>query len=341
MNINSFEYFLTCLSEGSFTAAAEKLHVTQQTLSAHIKGLESEFGTDLLIRSVPLRPTREGTLFADHCRGVMRSLAMVKRDFPSDHADAARILFVGVSHTRSAHVVPNLLHDFTLRHPAVRLVLREGTNDEIATALFEGNIDLAVADLPQSYRGFSIRPLYRDEVVCAAQKALLSSRGEDPEAPRGNGLARGGNSLPTSGNGLPPNSDGQSPDSNSLSTSSDGLLPGNMASVPFCLSGEADVAGHYGRNMLRQSGIVPQVVLESENMVTLLRTCAKGLAACFCPEKMLKAELSAKQLDTLKIFRFGQQTQFAISTGMATSLVGDPVIEDFTGLFRKESRRYG
>ena len=326
MNINSFEYFLTCLSEGSFTAAAEKLHVTQQTLSAHIKGLESEFGTDLLIRSVPLRPTREGTLFADHCRGVMRSLAMVKRDFPSDHTDAARILFVGVSHTRSAHVVPNLLHDFTLRHPAVRLVLREGTNDEIATALFEGDIDLAVADLPQSYRGFSIRPLYRDEVVCAVPKTLLSSRGEDLEA-RGNGLPRGGNSLPTSGGSLPANSDG--------------LLPGNMAAVPFCLSGEADVAGHYGRNMLRQSGIVPQVVLESENMVTLLRTCAKGLAACFCPKKMLKAELSAKQLDALKIYRFGQQTQFAISTGMAASLVGDPVIEDFTGLFRKESQKYG
>ena len=44
MNFLSMKYFVVLAEEGSFTKAAEKLHVTQQTLSAHVAGLEKESG---------------------------------------------------------------------------------------------------------------------------------------------------------------------------------------------------------------------------------------------------------------------------------------------------------
>lgn len=54
MNFQTMEYFIALARERSFTRAAEGLHITQQSLSAHIAGLEKEVGCPLLVRHVPL-----------------------------------------------------------------------------------------------------------------------------------------------------------------------------------------------------------------------------------------------------------------------------------------------
>ena len=57
MNFQSMEYFAAVAKNRSFTRAADALHITQQTLSAHIAGIERELGCPLLIRHIPLELT--------------------------------------------------------------------------------------------------------------------------------------------------------------------------------------------------------------------------------------------------------------------------------------------
>ncbi len=57
MNFSSMEYFVALARERNFTWAAEQLHITQQSLSTHVAGLEKELGCQLLIRHVPLELT--------------------------------------------------------------------------------------------------------------------------------------------------------------------------------------------------------------------------------------------------------------------------------------------
>ena len=63
MNFLSMDYFVTLAQERNFTRAAEKLHITQQTLSAHIAVLEKEAGSPLFLRRVPLELTYAGKVF--------------------------------------------------------------------------------------------------------------------------------------------------------------------------------------------------------------------------------------------------------------------------------------
>ena len=63
MNFLSIRYFLVTAEERSITRAAEKLHITQQTLSAHIAAMEREAGAKLFVRSVPLKLTGSGEVF--------------------------------------------------------------------------------------------------------------------------------------------------------------------------------------------------------------------------------------------------------------------------------------
>ena len=60
MNLNSMEYFIALVEERSFTRAAERLNITQQTLSAHVAGLERELRVRLVNRKVPLTLTYAG-----------------------------------------------------------------------------------------------------------------------------------------------------------------------------------------------------------------------------------------------------------------------------------------
>ena len=63
MELRVIHYFLTVAEEGTFSAAAEKLHITQPTLSRQIKGLEEELGTILFMRTGNrLELTKEGIL---------------------------------------------------------------------------------------------------------------------------------------------------------------------------------------------------------------------------------------------------------------------------------------
>ena len=63
MNFQSMEYFAAVAKNRSFTRAADALHITQQTLSAHIAGIERELGCPLLIRHIPLELTYAGEVF--------------------------------------------------------------------------------------------------------------------------------------------------------------------------------------------------------------------------------------------------------------------------------------
>ena len=69
MNFSSMEYFIVLAQERNFTRAAERLHITQQSLSSHIAGMEKELGSQLLVRHVPLELTYAGEVMLRYSTG--------------------------------------------------------------------------------------------------------------------------------------------------------------------------------------------------------------------------------------------------------------------------------
>ena len=85
MNFQSLNYFIMLAREKNFTRAAEKLHLTQQTLSANVAALEKEWGMKFLIRHVPLELTDAGKVFYAYALAVHP-----RRRSPLPHAERHR-----------------------------------------------------------------------------------------------------------------------------------------------------------------------------------------------------------------------------------------------------------
>lgn len=111
IEIYQLKYFLAVVETGSFTKAAERVYVTQPTLSAGIKKLESNLDTRLFDRSSRrVFLTENGTRFVERAKGVLHQLNLAEAAMKTD--DTPKLLRLGVlmtipSQSRNCSKAPN------------------------------------------------------------------------------------------------------------------------------------------------------------------------------------------------------------------------------------------
>ncbi|WP_447009722.1 LysR family transcriptional regulator [Saccharothrix hoggarensis] len=156
MTLRQFEYLVTVVDEGSFTRAAELLHVTQPALSHQIRALERAVGTrllDRLPRAVRLTPA--GRAWLPHARAALadaeRALTAARRTAGVECGE----LRVATLYSLTLGVLPPVLRRWRAEHADVRIRLFEHRHaDELRDAMADGQADLAVGPEPANWVGF-------------------------------------------------------------------------------------------------------------------------------------------------------------------------------------------
>ena len=302
MNFQSIRYFLQVARKRSFSQAAEELFITQQTLSASIASLEKELGCKLFVRHIPLELTYGGELFLQYAKTFEQNYERMERDFAEIGAGIRGRLRVGVAVNRGRLLMPKVIHAFHETHPMVEVEVVEGKNDALVEALHEGEIDLAVADFPDDFRGIALEPYYEDEIVLAVSDDLLRTIFSDRM-----------DKIKTT-----------------LAETRDVRL---LVEAPFLMSSALSVSGRIARKLIRQAGIVPQIKTSSGNMETLIEMCYLGEGVCFCPEKLLRNLLSEEQLTAMTVLRFPDGgTRYTVQFGWPNAEKDWPLRRDFIHL---------
>lgn len=301
MNFQSMDYFLMTASKRSFSKAAEELHITQQTLSSHIAGLERELGTRLFIRHVPLELTYGGEMFLKYAQDFQLKYRMMQQEF-GDISDCQRgELKIGIAPTRSRVLLPDLVEEFERKYPKISIKFMGSTNEEVLQDLQEGNTDLAVANFPDQLPGIAVREFYEEEVVLLISKDLFDRLYGQPECGKKKEF-KGVSDLKM------------------------------FSDCPFLLSNKTDVTGKIGRNLIRMADFHPVIKAQSDDVEMLLKLCVKGIGACFCPEYLAEGVLSKEQAAGLYILKFGRQASYPICFGWRESSYQWSVIEKFVNI---------
>ena len=174
MTLQQLEYVVALDNFRQFTLAAEKCWVSQPTLTMQVKKLEDEIGMQLFDRGKqPLVPTKNGVVFIDKARRVIREFNKVK-EFVSTEKEAVEGNFTfGVIPTAAPYLLPLFLPVFSQKFPNTLLTVRELQTDEIILRLKQGTLDLGVLATPLEDDEIREVPLYYEPF-------LLFSRSQDP-----------------------------------------------------------------------------------------------------------------------------------------------------------------
>jgi len=180
MDLQLLEVFCRVYKARSFSRAARELGLTQPTVSAHIKALEEDLGTQVFNRlGREIEPTQAGRLVYEQAR----SLLTLKRDLTSTIAQFLnRIegeLVVGASTVPGEYLLPGLLAGFHAAHPAVRARLRISDTAATIDHVRQGEIQFGMVGGVTADADLVFEPFARDSLVLAVPaRSPWADRGE-------------------------------------------------------------------------------------------------------------------------------------------------------------------
>lgn len=152
MEIRTLRYFLAVAREENMTRAAERLHVTQPTLSKALKSLEEELGKKLFIRrSFSINLTDEGLLLKNRAENLIQIADKIEQEFVSLDDISGGELYLGLAESYQIRHLAKVIKEFKSSYPNLHYHITSGDTELIADKLDKGLLDfLVLVERPDS-----------------------------------------------------------------------------------------------------------------------------------------------------------------------------------------------
>ena len=167
MEMHQLRYFIAVADEGSFSRAAQKVHVAQPSLSQQIQKLEAELGQplfDRLPRAVLL--TETGKRFREFAQQILANVADAQRCVDECKGRAVGRLVIGAIPTIAPYLLPRLLRQFQSKHPKVTVEVVEDVTESLERRMDDGEVDLGLVSTVES-RDLSSESLGEEALLVA------------------------------------------------------------------------------------------------------------------------------------------------------------------------------
>ena len=149
MELRHLRYAVTLAETLHFGRAAERLHVSQPTLSHQIRQLEEELRIKLFDRTKrQVQLTEAGRMFVQEARVILAQAALAANLASRVHQGEVGQLTIGVAGPADAPIFVQILRTFATRHPKVRIVLRNMSSLDQTQAISEGRLHVGFVALP-------------------------------------------------------------------------------------------------------------------------------------------------------------------------------------------------
>lgn len=178
MQYDALKTFITLVEVNNFTKTAEILHISQPSVSLHIKNLEQEFQTTLFIRSpksVQITPT--GQILYERAKQFIAIYEAAKNDILAHHHAIQGSLVIGASFTIGENILPPILARLQQQFPQLELEIIIGNTDEIIQFAKLLQIDIGLIEGQSHDKELVIQPFMQDELfIVGASNHPLTKR---------------------------------------------------------------------------------------------------------------------------------------------------------------------
>ena len=149
MEFRVLRYFLTVAREGSITAAANSLHLTQPTLSRQLQDLEKELGQKLLVRGkykVSLTP--EGMMLRKRAEEIVDMVEKTEADFRAIKDIVGGDIYIGCGETDSMKYIAQVMKELQNHYPEIKFHIYRGNEEDVTEKLDRGLLDFGILIQP-------------------------------------------------------------------------------------------------------------------------------------------------------------------------------------------------
>lgn len=170
--------FLTVVTAGNFISAADRLHVSQSTVSTRIHTLEEHLGCTLFVRNkAGTTLTSAGRQFQRHAATLVRTIEQARHDIGTPEGFSGTLIVGG----RIGLWEEYLLHWLALMRkarPEVSIRAESGLEPELMQSLIDGRMDIGIMYTPQSRPGLKVEQLFEEKLI------LVSTHADDKPEPQ-------------------------------------------------------------------------------------------------------------------------------------------------------------
>ncbi len=171
MNIKELQAFISVYDNRSITKAAERLYVSQPTLTRTIKKIEEDTGTELFKRTIEgIIPTVAGDIYNEHARKMIEIYRNLEHSISLMNDKNSGKLTIGTTFFLGAITLPVVLEEFNNRYPNIKLEIIEGTSFEIEAEIVKGIVDVGIIHLPISNPNLEIIYIGQEKFLVALSK---------------------------------------------------------------------------------------------------------------------------------------------------------------------------
>lgn len=144
-NLYQLTTFVTVISEGSMTAAADKLFLTQPAVSQQIRNLEEDLGVELLVRGVrQIKPTAQGEVLYEHAKKILSLVQQAEIAIKSLGAKLKGQLRIGTLNSIGLQIMSPIVGRLMRHNPDLTLRIEYGRGEELIKMFKKNQLDVLI-----------------------------------------------------------------------------------------------------------------------------------------------------------------------------------------------------
>lgn len=168
MDLHQLKVFHSAVRAGGFTHASRELHLSQSTVSQHIKQLEDELNCQLFIRvGKRVLLTEAGQLLREHCEKIFQDVNNAKMAMQELAGLQRGKVRFGTGATTLIYQLPPVLEAYQTRFPNIELIVVSDITDNILRDVQAQRLDLGLVMLPVAERDLQLELLCEEELKIA------------------------------------------------------------------------------------------------------------------------------------------------------------------------------
>ncbi|HEX3039197.1 MAG TPA: LysR family transcriptional regulator [Caproiciproducens sp.] len=181
MDLKQFGYFVAIAEEGSISAAAKKLHISQPPLSQQLKTMENELGVKLVERGARrITLTDAGVLLYKRANSILEMTDAAMKELEDYSERLSGTLRLGATSSSGPALLNRRMKVFSGAHPDVHFEIHEGNTFQLIELLGNGLIEIAIARTPFHAENTDSYGLKSEPLIAVADRKFFE--GLDGEA---------------------------------------------------------------------------------------------------------------------------------------------------------------